>query len=41
MNTSNITNYKPKEFAELFNVTVKTSALGQGENTCSKQNPHN
>lgn len=24
MNTSNITNYKPKEFAELLNVTVKT-----------------
>ena len=24
MNTSNITNYKPKEFAELFNVSVKT-----------------
>lgn len=23
MNTSNITNYKPKEFAELLNVTVK------------------
>ena len=24
MNTSNITNYKPKEFAELLNVTVTT-----------------
>lgn len=24
MNTSNITNYKPKEFAELLNVSVKT-----------------
>lgn len=24
MNTSNIINYKPKEFAELLNVTVKT-----------------
>jgi len=24
MNISNITNYKPKEFAELLNVTVKT-----------------
>lgn len=24
MNTSNITNCKPKEFAELLNVTVKT-----------------
>ena len=24
MNASNITNYKPKEFAELLNVTVKT-----------------
>lgn len=24
MNTSNITNYKPKKFAELLNVTVKT-----------------
>ena len=24
MNTSNITNYKHKEFAELLNVTVKT-----------------
>lgn len=24
MNTTNITNYKPKEFAELLNVSVKT-----------------
>ena len=24
MNISNITNYKPKEFAELLNVSVKT-----------------
>lgn len=24
MNTSNITNYKPKEFAELLNVSVNT-----------------
>ena len=24
MNTSNITNYKPKDFAELFGVSVKT-----------------
>lgn len=24
MNTSNITNYKPKEFAERLNVSVKT-----------------
>lgn len=24
MNTSNITNYKPKEFAELLNASVKT-----------------
>lgn len=25
MNTSNITNYKPKDFAELLGVSVKTS----------------
>ena len=24
MNTKNITNYKPREFAELLNVSVKT-----------------
>ena len=27
MNTSNITNYKPKEFAELLGVSVKTLQL--------------
>ena len=30
MNTSNITNYKPKDFAELLGVSVKTlQTLGQ------------
>lgn len=33
MNTSNITNYKPKEFAELFNVTVKTLQRWDREKT--------
>ena len=28
MNTSDITNYKPNEFAELLNVTQDTSTLG-------------
>lgn len=33
MNISNITNYKPKEFAELLNVTVKTLQLWDREKT--------
>ena len=33
MNTSNITNYKPKEFAELLNVTVKTLQRRDREKT--------
>ena len=33
MNTSNITNYKPKEFAELLNVTVKTLRHSQDTST--------
>ena len=33
MNISNITNYKPKEFAELFNVTVKTLQRWDREKT--------
>lgn len=28
MNTSNITNYKPKDFAELLGVSVKTLNAG-------------
>ena len=34
MNTSNITNYKPKEFAELLNVSVKTLQRWDRENSC-------
>jgi predicted site-specific integrase-resolvase len=33
MNTSNITNYKPKEFAELLNVSVKTLQRWDREKT--------
>ena len=33
MNASNITNYKPKEFAELLNVSVKTLQRWDGEKT--------
>lgn len=33
MSTSNITNYKPKEFAELLNVTVKTLRHSQDTST--------
>ena len=33
MNISNITNYKPKEFAELLNVTVKTLQRWDREKT--------
>ena len=33
MNTSNITNYKPKEFAELLNVSVKTLQCWDREKT--------
>ena len=38
MNKSNITNYKPKEFANLLNVSVKTLQRCDGKNFCSKQN---
>ena len=31
MNTSNITNYKPKDFAELIGVSVKTLQLWDRE----------
>lgn len=31
MNTSNITNYKPKDFAELIGVSVKTLSAGIGK----------
>ena len=31
MNTSNITNYKPKEFAELLGVSVKTLSLSKNQ----------
>ena len=31
MNTSNITNYKPKDFAELIGVSVKTLQRWDGE----------
>ena len=31
MNTSNITNYKPKDFAELLGVSVKTLQRGTGK----------
>ena len=33
MNTSNITNYKPKDFAELLGVFVKTSQRWDREGT--------
>ncbi len=32
MNTSNITNYKPKDFAELLGVSVKTLQRWDREN---------
>ena len=32
MNTSNITNYKPKDFAELLGVSVKTLQRWDSEN---------
>ena len=39
MNTSNITNYKPKDFAELLGVSVKTlQPLGQRRNFKGKSN---
>lgn len=34
MNTSNITNYRPKEFAELLNVSVKTLQRWDREPAC-------
>ena len=39
MNTSNITNYKPKEFAELLNVTVKTLQRWDRERTLVANRP--
>ncbi len=39
MNTSNITNYKPKEFAELLNVTVKTLQRWDREKTLVANSP--
>ena len=33
MNTSNITNYKPKDFVELLGVSVKTLQCWDGEGT--------
>ena len=42
MNISNITNYKPKEFAELLNVTVKTLQRWDREKTLvAKRTPTN
>ena len=39
MDTSNITNYKPKDFAELLGVSVKNaSEMGQRGNLKSKPN---
>ena len=39
MDTSNITNYKPKDFAELLGVSVKTfHKMGQRGNLKSKPN---
>ncbi len=40
MNTSNITNYKPKDFAELLGVSVKTLQRWdrEEEETLSNQN---
>ena len=34
MNTSNITNYKPKDFAELLGVSVKTLQRWDREGNC-------
>ena len=39
MNTSNITNYKPKDFAEIIRCLCENiTALGQGRNAKSKSN---
>ena len=39
MNTSNITNYKPKDFAELLgDICENITALGQRRNSKSKSN---
>lgn len=40
MNTSNITNYKPKEFAELLGVSVKTLRWDR-RNTTANRTPTN
>ena len=39
MNTSNTTNYKPKDFAELLGVSVKTLQRWDREGTRSKSEP--
>ena len=36
MNTPNITNYKPKDFAELIGVSVKTLQRWEGRNSRGK-----
>ena len=40
MNILNITNYKPKEFAELLNVSVKTLQRWNRNKSYSKQNSY-
>ena len=40
MNTSNITNYKPKDFAELLGVSVKTLQRWDREGRDSKGRPN-
>ena len=39
MNTSNITNYKPKDFAELLGVSVKTLQRWDREGTLKANRP--
>ena len=39
MNTSNITNYKPKDFAELLGVSVKTLQRWDREGTLKANQP--
>ena len=40
MNTSNITNYKPKDFAELLGVSVKTLQRWDREGILKTNHPH-
>ena len=40
MNTSNITNYKPKDFAELLGVSVKTLQRWDREGTLKANRKH-